>query len=210
MQLISPIQLARCLVQSYPWFPDALALTSYLAADAGDAQAIAFFGSGTLSPAATSFPFSRLPVSLSTRTGGSGALLVTLRRANVEWGILCGYATCDWAAKARPYGSRCAGFSTPRNATPTTPQRSTAAPSPFHVGQPMSPGGASWAGMSSHQLLTQHSGHSGMQFGVSPVASPMYTPLSPSPAPSPPLSPSHAVMPGLPKPEQHPPQPRNP
>ena len=77
-QLITPVQLTRCLVQSYPWFPDTLAMTTWLAAEAGDPQAMAFFGSGSstglslpLSPRAMALPPGPFQLQMPSR-GGSG------------------------------------------------------------------------------------------------------------------------------------------
>ena len=70
LQLISPVQLGRLIILAYPWFPDCLALTTWLAADAGDQQAAAFFSSATQSRLQhqLSAPFG---LSIATR-GGSG------------------------------------------------------------------------------------------------------------------------------------------
>ena len=40
LQVASPIQAARCLVQSFPWYPDTLCILTWIAAEAGDAKAI--------------------------------------------------------------------------------------------------------------------------------------------------------------------------
>ncbi|KAK9830041.1 hypothetical protein WJX72_009354 [[Myrmecia] bisecta] len=40
-QVLSPMQMARCIVQSYPWYPDTLAILTWVAADVGDADALA-------------------------------------------------------------------------------------------------------------------------------------------------------------------------
>lgn len=70
LQLISPVQLGRLIILAYPWFPDTLALTSWLAADAGDQQAASFFsaGSQTRLPHQMSAPFC---LSIASR-GSSG------------------------------------------------------------------------------------------------------------------------------------------
>lgn len=33
------MQAARCLVQSFPWYPDSLCILTWIAAEAGDSQA---------------------------------------------------------------------------------------------------------------------------------------------------------------------------
>lgn len=40
MQVASPIQAARCLVQSFPWYPDTLCILTWIAAEAGDTEAM--------------------------------------------------------------------------------------------------------------------------------------------------------------------------
>ena len=40
LQVASPIQAARCLVQSFPWYPDTLCILTWIAAEAGDSKAI--------------------------------------------------------------------------------------------------------------------------------------------------------------------------
>ena len=41
LQILTPEQTARCLVRSYPWYPDSLTMCTYVAADMGDANAMA-------------------------------------------------------------------------------------------------------------------------------------------------------------------------
>lgn len=69
LQLLSPLQVARCLVQSYPWFPDTLALTTWLAAEAGDPQALAFFGPAGRSTFGLMPAAPTLQLSVSPRAG---------------------------------------------------------------------------------------------------------------------------------------------
>ncbi len=69
LQLITPVQLARLLVQSYPWFPDTLALTTWLAAEAGDPQAVSFFSQGR---SMLMLPPGPAPLSLGSRGANSG------------------------------------------------------------------------------------------------------------------------------------------
>ncbi|KAK9814332.1 hypothetical protein WJX72_004099 [[Myrmecia] bisecta] len=38
--MLTPVQVARCMVQAYPWCPDTLAICSWVAAEDGDASAI--------------------------------------------------------------------------------------------------------------------------------------------------------------------------
>ena len=66
-----PLQLARLVILSYPWFPDTLALTSWLAAEAGDPQAMAFFTSSSQSLRAQNAPSAPHCLSISS-IGGSG------------------------------------------------------------------------------------------------------------------------------------------
>ena len=83
VQLISPLQLSRLIILSYPWFPDTLALTTWLAAEAGDPQAMAFFASAqqSLRPQNTlSAPFC---LSISSR-GGSGQSFVTFNTSETR------------------------------------------------------------------------------------------------------------------------------
>ena len=41
MQILTPEQTARCLVRSYPWYPDSLTICTYVAAEMGDKAAMA-------------------------------------------------------------------------------------------------------------------------------------------------------------------------
>ena len=41
MQLLTPVQVARCIVQGWPYTPDTLAICSWIAAEDGDAGALA-------------------------------------------------------------------------------------------------------------------------------------------------------------------------
>lgn len=69
MQLITPLQLARLVVLSYPWFPDTLALTTWLAAEAGDQQAMAFFSMAHQSLRAQNTASAPFCLSISSRGG---------------------------------------------------------------------------------------------------------------------------------------------
>lgn len=41
LQLLTPVQVARCIVQGWPYTPDTLAICSWIAAEDGDAGALA-------------------------------------------------------------------------------------------------------------------------------------------------------------------------
>ena len=41
LQLLTPVQVARCIVQGWPYTPDTLAICSWVAAEDGDAGALA-------------------------------------------------------------------------------------------------------------------------------------------------------------------------
>ena len=53
VQVSSPIQAARCLVQSFPWYPDTLCILTWIAAEAGDAHAMDLLQQKTMSGAAS-------------------------------------------------------------------------------------------------------------------------------------------------------------
>ena len=40
MQVLTPLQTARLLVQSYPWLPDIMSVTSWVAYELGDSNVI--------------------------------------------------------------------------------------------------------------------------------------------------------------------------
>lgn len=40
MQILTPVQCARCVVQAWPWSPDTLAICSWVAVEEGDSGAI--------------------------------------------------------------------------------------------------------------------------------------------------------------------------
>lgn len=39
-QVLSPLQVARAMVHSYPWMPDVMAIAAVIAAEGGDAEAL--------------------------------------------------------------------------------------------------------------------------------------------------------------------------
>ena len=39
LQTLSPLQMARCVVRSFPWYPDIPAITTWIAAQHGDPEA---------------------------------------------------------------------------------------------------------------------------------------------------------------------------
>jgi hypothetical protein len=40
MQVLTPVQVARAMVHSYPWMPDVMAIAAVVAAEVGDAEAL--------------------------------------------------------------------------------------------------------------------------------------------------------------------------
>lgn len=78
MQLLSPTQVARCIVQGWPYTPDTLAICSWVAAEDGDASALAVLTAPSRAPAtsgaaawATSSNQNAFPASNHNR-GGQG------------------------------------------------------------------------------------------------------------------------------------------
>jgi hypothetical protein len=49
LQLLTPVQVARCIVQGWPYTPDTLAICSWVAAEDGDAGALAVLTAPTRS-----------------------------------------------------------------------------------------------------------------------------------------------------------------
>ena len=49
LQVASPVQAARCLVQSFPWYPDTLCILTWIAAEAGDSKAMELLEQKTMS-----------------------------------------------------------------------------------------------------------------------------------------------------------------
>lgn len=54
LQLLTPVQVARCMVQGWPYTPDTLAICSWVAAEDGDAGALAVLTASNNRPAPAS------------------------------------------------------------------------------------------------------------------------------------------------------------
>ncbi len=52
LQVLTPTQVARLLVQSYPWLPDMLSITSWAAYELGDTNVIGTLASQSAQPGA--------------------------------------------------------------------------------------------------------------------------------------------------------------
>lgn len=53
VRVASPIQAAKCLVQSFPWYPDTLCILTWIAAEAGDSKAMELLEQKPMSAAAS-------------------------------------------------------------------------------------------------------------------------------------------------------------
>eukprot|EP00891_Asterochloris_glomerata_P009777 jgi/Astpho2/9777/Aster-x1607 len=109
--MLSPTQVAKCIVQAYPYTPDTLAMCSWIAAEDGDQSALASLtstNSGIVPPALTDAPpnqdfgslmalgagssglsgmpgdLGEVPGSMGLGTSGSGSSLASMGRAQLN------------------------------------------------------------------------------------------------------------------------------